>query len=533
MQPNNFFSLDQAIDREPLTVIPETSLNDVIWQMQEWGNSCHFREDDDTAANVAKRVNNSCALIVEEERLQGIFTERDLVKVIALGGDLASSVSEVMSREIITLTSTGKEDIFDALNLMRQYHIRHLPVIDQSDRFLGLITAKDLRQNLQPINLMKWRRVEEVMNPNVIHAEPSVSVRHAAQLMANHQVSCVAIVEQDRERNGLLIPLGIITERDIVQFQALNLDFAQPLQKLMSTPLFLVNPDDSLWTVHKLMQQRLVRRLLVAGSRGELEGIITQTSLLQVFDPTEMYGIIEQLQHQVCQLEMERTEYLQNRTTELEEQVRERTSELIKANQQGAIAEQKIREQASLLDVTTDAIMVRGLDHQILFWNQGAEKLYGWTKEEALNRNANELLYRESLSELNKIQQAVKEKGKWQGELHQVTKISKDIVVESRWTLVKDEAGNPQSFLVVNTDITEKKKLEAQFLRAQRLESLGTLAGGIAHDLNNILAPILGFAQLLPRKLTNLDEQTLGLFKIMETNAKRRYAPNSAFNRRN
>ena len=82
------------------------------------------------------------------------------------------------------------------------------------------------------------------------------------------------------------------------------------------------------------MQQRRVRRLLVGDSQGELQGIITQTSLLQALNPTEMYEVIEVLQRQVCQLELERAEYLQNRTNQLEEQVRERTSDLTKANQQ-------------------------------------------------------------------------------------------------------------------------------------------------------------------------------------------------------
>ncbi len=184
-------------------------------------------------------------------------------------------------------------------------------------------------------------------------------------------------------------------------------------------------------------------------------------------------------------------------------------------------AESKIQEQAALLDVATDAIMVRGLDDKILFWNKGAENLYGWTKAEALNKTAHQLFSRTSPTELSKTQQIVLEQGEWQGELKKVTKTNRDIVVLCRWTLVKDNAGQPQAYLVVTTDITEQKQLEAQFLRTQRLESLGTLAGGIAHDLNNILAPILGFSKLLPLKLPDVDEQTKGFFKIMETNANR------------
>ena len=184
-------------------------------------------------------------------------------------------------------------------------------------------------------------------------------------------------------------------------------------------------------------------------------------------------------------------------------------------------AEVRIREQAALLNVATDAIMVRDLENQLLFWNQGAQRLYGWTEAEVLNHNANELLYRKSFAGFDEIWRSLYQKGQWQGELQQITKAGKNIVVESRWTLVKDQDDNPRSILVVNTDITEQKQLEAQFLRTQRLESLGTLAGGIAHDLNNILAPILGFSKLLPLKLPDVDEQTKSFFKIMENNANR------------
>ncbi len=183
-------------------------------------------------------------------------------------------------------------------------------------------------------------------------------------------------------------------------------------------------------------------------------------------------------------------------------------------------AEQKIREQAELLDITTDAIIVRQLDHQIRFWNQGAERLYGWKAQQVLNKNVNELLYQhESLSQLDNIQTSLAESGSWQGELHQLTKEGKEIIVASRWTLVRDEDGQPKSILTVNTDITEKKQLEAQFLRVQRLESIGTLASGIAHDLNNALTPMLLSVQLLEKKL--LDEQSQQWLSILKTNIKR------------
>ncbi|HEY9653878.1 MAG TPA: GAF domain-containing protein, partial [Crinalium sp.] len=160
-------------------------------------------------------------------------------------------------------------------------------------------------------------------------------------------------------------------------------------------------------------------------------------------------------------------------------------------------AEAKNRDQAMLLDVATDAIVVRDLNHQITFWNQGAARLYGWSAEEVSGKAAADLLYREAPSNLPEIYQTVLVTGQWQGELTQLTKTKTEVTVASRWTLVRHPNGQPKAFLVVNTDITQKKLLERQFLRTQRLESIGTLAGGIAHDLNNVLAPILMAVPLL------------------------------------
>ncbi|MBW4644397.1 MAG: response regulator [Goleter apudmare HA4340-LM2] len=181
--------------------------------------------------------------------------------------------------------------------------------------------------------------------------------------------------------------------------------------------------------------------------------------------------------------------------------------------------EQKIREQAALLDVATDAIFVHALDDQILFWNKAAESLYGWKQEEAIGKKTQNLLQEKNLSLLQEALNNLMKNGSWEGELHQRTKSNQEIIVESRWTLVPEFDKTAPSILVVNTDITQKKQLEAQFLRAQRLESIGTLASGIAHDLNNVLAPILMTAQLLESQ--TLDERSRRLLPILISNAKR------------
>lgn len=182
-------------------------------------------------------------------------------------------------------------------------------------------------------------------------------------------------------------------------------------------------------------------------------------------------------------------------------------------------SEQKIREQAALLDIATDAILVQDLQGKILFWNKGAEKLYGYSATEAVGSFVS-IGDEEHLPQTRELAKAILlSSGAWQGELEQVSKDNQKVVVESRWTLVRDRTGQPVSILVVNTDITQKKQLEAQFLRAQRLESVGTLASGIAHDLNNVLAPILMSVQLLKIKFPEPQHQPL--LKMLESNVKR------------
>jgi len=292
--------------------------------------------------------------------------------------------------------------------------------------------------------------------------------------------------------------------------------------------------------------------------------------------------------------------------------------------------EEKFREQASLLDKAREAIIVHGLDSRITYWNKGAEKLYGWSAEEALGRSVEQLLHKDAKA-FHLASEQVVLTGEWIGELSQSCKVGRGLSIEGHWTLVRDDAGNPQSVLSINTDITarkkadealemqgqvlesmaegvvvcdeagqivfsndacnnmfgyeddellgqhfsilkksapdegrrevdslwallqergawtgeidsrkkdgmgfitrarvsvletdgvksfilvveditEKKSMESQFLRSQRMESVGRLSSGIAHDMNNILTPIILSASMLRRPLPSEDHEKL------------------------
>ena len=653
-------ALEQVLDRDPLVVPPETHLEDLVRLMsQSWAKSCHLPTGGVPSEQTRREpVSPDCALIMAGEQLLGLFAEQDLVNLIAAGRSLEGvCVSDVMAPSVTTLTATAEQDIFAALSLIRQHQLRYLPVVNAQNQLLGMVTPEAVRRVLQPTDLLRFRQVHSVMNPQVIHVGSTISVLHVAQLMIHHQVSCVVIVEHlegqtntevdyERALQALLSshpqaeentiqfhPLGIITERDIVHFQSMELNIANiQAQTVMSTPLFWVRPEASLWSVHQQMQQHRVRRLVVMGPQGELQGLITQSHLLKVLDPMEMYGSLERLQDKIHQFELENIGLqhqitgkpspsgseckYQSREPEdtaaegdrfftlsldmlcvasmegyfkrlnpafertlgfsinelmaqpfldfVHPQDRDATLAEIKKMTQGQDtiafenryrckdgsykwmlwtatpylenkllyaaarditdrkqAEQKIREQATLLDVATDAILVQDLEGKLLFWNQGAERLYGWSAAAAIGQNANQLLYTEPWTRFDQIQPTLLKQGKWQEDLHQINAAGETIIVESRWTLVRNEAEQPKSILVVNTDVTQKKQLETQFLRAQRLESLGTLAGGIAHDLNNILTPMLGVAQLLPHILPELNAQSQRLLELLTTSVER------------
>lgn len=179
----------------------------------------------------------------------------------------------------------------------------------------------------------------------------------------------------------------------------------------------------------------------------------------------------------------------------------------------------QIREQAALLDKAQDAIIVHDLNWKTNYWNRGAERLYGWSFEEVQEKDLRAEIFKEDELKALGALEAAMSKGEWSGEFRQTNKQGKKLIVQSRWTLVRDQDGQPKSVFVINTDVTDAKSLESQFLRTQRMESIGTLAGGIAHDLNNVLAPIVLGVELLKMKAT--DEFTKKTLTTMASSAKR------------
>ncbi|MEG3885355.1 EAL domain-containing protein [Microcoleus sp. herbarium19] len=523
-------TLDRVIDRSPLTVAPDTRLSEVITLMGQQRPSCSlnaaipptdiYQQLTETAKPLTSSalrdargicvfvVEKSCPQSAQNSQLQGIFTERDLVDLIASGKNLKNvTIAEVMRQPAATLTHNQDRDIFSTLILLRQQRIHHLPILDNGGQLLGVITPESIRQAmLLPANILKMRRVKEVMTAEVIQAPRSASVMSLAELMAQHRVSCVVITEStDLSMNlPFPIPAGIVTERDIVEFQALDLDLSQTIaQTVMSTPLFSLKPEDSLWVAHQEMQQRLVRRLLVTGERGELLGIVTQSSLLRVLDPMEMSGAIDVLHASI----QEQTSELQKAIASLS-LTNARLSKEIATRLQ---AEVRLQLLESAVVNANDAIVIMDAGHSdisdpaIIYVNEAFTQMTGYRPAEIIGQTPSCLRGPDSEgAQVAKIRRAFSRREPLRLELINYRKDGSTYWVELNSVPVADELGNVTHWVSVQRDISDRKRMEQAFfdekeLAQVTLQSIGdavitTDAEGCISTLNPVAEKLTGWS---------------------------------------
>ncbi len=181
------------------------------------------------------------------------------------------------------------------------------------------------------------------------------------------------------------------------------------------------------------------------------------------------------------------------------------------------VKEERLNQQAALLDVVQNAIIVCDNNGIVSFWNKFASHLYGWDKSEAIGKHLADLVKDKDKSQWENCYKILLAQGVVDQDLQHYSKNGHALTINSHWNIMNPENNN--SILIVNTDITEKKKLEANFLRVQRMESIGALAGGIAHDLNNMLSPILMSVQILKKK--NVDPLNQKILSTLESTVQR------------
>jgi diguanylate cyclase (GGDEF)-like protein/PAS domain S-box-containing protein len=390
--------------------------------------------------------------------------------------------------------------------MLRQQKIRHLPILDNTGQLLGVITPESIRQAmLQPANILKMRSVKEVMTSQVIQAPVTASVISLAEMMAKHRVSCVVITEKTTSliNSQFPIPVGIVTERDIVEFQALDIDLSKTIaQTVMSTPLFSLKQEDSLWEAHQEMQQRLVRRLVVTSEQGELLGIVTQTSLLGVLDPMEMSGVIDVL-HACVE---EQTSELQKAIASLSLTNAQLESEI--ATREAAEARLHLLESAVVN--ANDAIVIMDAgdtdisDPTIIYVNEAFTQMTGYQSEEIIGQTPSCLRGPDSdCSQVAKIRRAFSRREPLRLELINYCKDGLTYWVELNSVPVVNEAGKLTHWVSVQRDISDRKRMEQAFFEEKELaqvtlQSIGdaviaTDADGCISTLNPVAEKLTGW----------------------------------------
>ncbi|MCC3489554.1 MAG: EAL domain-containing protein [Microcoleus sp. PH2017_16_JOR_D_A] len=527
-------TLDQVIDRYPLTVAPDTPLAEVITLMGQRRGSCSLNADipptdiypqlteipNPLTSSALRDARGICVFVVEQSleksdsqsaqnsQLQGIFTERDLVDLIASGKNLKNvTIAEVMQQPAATLTKGEDRDIFSALILLGQQRIHHLPILDSDGQLLGVITPESIRQGMvEPANILKMRLVKEVMTAQVIQAPVTSSVMSLAELMAQHRVSCVVITAPTELSMNLSfpIPLGIVTERDIVEFQALDIDLSQTIaETVMSSPLFSLKPEDSLWVAHQEMQQRLVRRLVVTAEGGELLGIVTQSTLLSVLDPMEMSGAIDILHASV----QEQTSELQKAIASLSLTNSRLEQEIVTRKQ----AEVRLQLLESAVVNANDAIVIMDAgysdisDPTIIYVNEAFTQMTGYRPAEIIGQTPSCLRGPDSDgAQVAKIRRAFSRREPLRLELINYRKDGSTYWVELNSVPIADESGNLTHWVSVQRDISDRKRMEQAFFKEKELaqvtlQSIGdaviaTDSHGYISTLNPVAEKLTGWS---------------------------------------
>ena len=197
-----------------------------------------------------------------------------------------------------------------------------------------------------------------------------------------------------------------------------------------------------------------------------------------------------------------KTRTLEKLNNELEKRVAERTEEL--------------RTRAELLDLASEAIIVRDLTGAIRFWNAGAESLYGWSREEVLGKEIHGLLRTIFPVSREAVESSLRNRRGWEGNLRQRTKDGAEVIVACRKTVNKEE----DAVLEVNRDITAQIWAEDALRETEKLAAMGRVAGIIAHEINNPLAAITNLFYLL-RNNPSLDESGQRIASLAEQELQR------------
>lgn len=399
----------------------------------------------------------SCIIAVENKKPVGIFTERDFIRVIHGNRSIAGlTVSDVMRSPVIKTSIDAS--LYEAYELIETNGIRHLVIVDSKGRLAGVATQTDIMKHLGMESFIEVKDISKIMSKNVVTVQKTAAVEDILSKMVAHSISCVVIEERMR-------PAGIITERDIVRLYTEGYDTAKlRAGDVMRSPVETIPIGMPVHKAVSLMNHKKIRRLVVADRRKKIVGIVTQTDVIKKVE--ERY-----------------IEFLKEIMTKKEELLQEN----IKMLSEKVVLDNLLRSSSETAILALDA------GFQILYYNAATKKVLGWDKGDLTGQKITELYSNATHAQFSthRVQQETVAEGMF-----------RDIVesggrhIESTITGIRDDKNEIVGYVVLARDITEYKQLEEESVKARKLESVSILAGGLAHDFNNLITGILNCLSL-------------------------------------
>lgn len=287
--PDPRLALESAIDGRPLTVTAATPLAEVLQSMGKAQSSCNLPGLElSLNAGLRRQVRAEAVWVVEQQQLLGWFSQGDALRAIATGmANSTQPIADCMQTPAATLTLADSTGLFEALELLRQFSLPQLPVLDQQRQFLGVVTPEGLRGGLYLDEFLKTQSVERVLQAPILQVPASTSAFSLVQQLADQAADCAVLTAAASDRST--VPAGIVQQRDLLQLYILGLDLTQlSLSTVMDDQLLILPPHESMLTAYWIMQQRQVQRFVVGHEGGELLGIVSPTHFLYTLDLGEM-----------------------------------------------------------------------------------------------------------------------------------------------------------------------------------------------------------------------------------------------------
>lgn len=382
----------------------------------------------------------SCVVAVDAERRpQGIFTERDAVRLLAeRRGMGALKMSEVMSTP--PFSSAADIDFREAYRLLQERGFRHLVVVDSEGRLQGIVTEGDFMQRLDVGDLSEFKSAEKVMSRNIVTVDVDDSIADAISLMSRNRYSCVVVMREQT-------PYGILTERDIVRLAPLIDDVGDtPVSSVVHTPLITAPPGMTLPDAIKLMAQYKIRHLVVT-ENDKLLGLLTRHDLVKTLQGSYVHFLHETIQVQ--------------------------RKELFRLSQQRSLF--KLHDAA--LAASANAIIIADRQAVIQWANPAFSLLTGYTLEETVGSNMRDLVKSGEHGPEFYVEfwRTLLDGRVWHGEVINKRRDGTFYPEEMTVTPVRLDSDEITHFIAVKQDISERKQAEAQIYNLAFFDALTRL----------------------------------------------------------